>query len=166
MDNYELEKDEVILYESHVYIKEINSKGSIYLTLTSNRIIIEEKITKGFFSAKEEKNLIDIIKLEDIKVFNNKLQVTQSSDNVSLQTTNKNYNIRFDSMFSAKKFIIKINDAVTNTSSVERGVNTVKNAIDTVDDVLGLNTRETIKGVIENGIAGTLLKGINRKKKK
>ena len=33
------------------------------------------------------------------------------------------------------------------------------------DDVLGFDTRGTVKGVIENGITGTLLKGIKRKDK-
>ena len=166
MNNYELTNDEVILYESKVWIKEIKTKGSIHLILTSNKIVIEEIITTGFFSNKEEKNVIDIIKLEDIKAFNNKVQITQSTDNVNIQSKDKNYNIRFDSMFSAKKFVIKANDAITNTSITERGVKSVKSAIDTVDDVLGIDTRNTIKGVLENGIAGTLLKGINKKKKK
>ena len=35
----------------------------------------------------------------------------------------------------------------------------------TVDDVLGFDTRDTIKGVLENGIAGTLLRGIKKTKK-
>ena len=33
----------------------------------------------------------------------------------------------------------------------DRGVKKVKNAFDKVDDVLGFDTRGTVKGVIENG---------------
>ena len=46
----------------------------------------------------------------------------------------------------------------------DRGVKKVKNAFDKVDDVLGFDTRGTVKGVIENGITGTLLKGIKKEK--
>ena len=41
----------------------------------------------------------------------------------------------------------------------------IKDAINTIDDVLGIDTRNTIKGVMENGIAGTLLKGFKKKHK-
>lgn len=40
-----------------------------------------------------------------------------------------------------------------------------KGAINTVDDVLGFDTRDTIKGVLENGITGTLFNGIKKIKK-
>ena len=46
----------------------------------------------------------------------------------------------------------------------DRGVKKVKNSFDKVDDVLGFDTRGTVKGVIENGITGTLLKGIKKDK--
>lgn len=44
------------------------------------------------------------------------------------------------------------------------GGNMIKGAFNTVDDVLGIDTRGTIKGVLENGIASTLLKGFKKKK--
>ena len=37
--------------------------------------------------------------------------------------------------------------------------------IDLIDETLGLNTRDTLKGVLENGIKGTLINGIKNKKK-
>ena len=40
----------------------------------------------------------------------------------------------------------------------------LKGAIDMVDDTLGVDTRGTIKGVLEQGIKGTLLNGIGKKK--
>ena len=33
-----------------------------------------------------------------------------------------------------------------------------------VDDTLGLDTRWTIKGILENGVKGTILNGISKKK--
>ena len=44
----------------------------------------------------------------------------------------------------------------------DRGVKKVKNAFDKVDDVLGFDTRGTVKGVIENGITGVYEIGQSR----
>lgn len=72
-------------------------------------------------------------------------------------------------MFKANKFVTKVVNTITGTTTTERGADKIKGAINAVDDVLGIDTRDTLKGVIENGIAGTLIKGIhinkNHKKK-
>ena len=47
---------------------------------------------------------------------------------------------------------------------MQRGSEKIKEAIGVVDDTLGLDTRNTIKGVLEHGIKGTLLNGIAKKK--
>ena len=51
-------------------------------------------------------------------------------------------------MFKANKFVNKIVNTITGTTRMSRGVKKINNAIDTVDDVLGIDTRDTIKGVI------------------
>ena len=81
-------------------------------------------------------------------------------------TTNCKWDIiiTFDGMFKANKFIGKIVDAVTGTTFTKRSTEKIKEAFDTVDDVLGIDTRGTLKGVVENGIASTLLKGLKKKK--
>lgn len=81
-----------------------------------------------------------------------------------MQTTKNNFNINFNSIVEAMKFVTKVTDAITETTISERGTEKVKGAFNKVDDVLGFNTRETLKGVIENGITGTLLKGIKKNK--
>ena len=71
----------------------------------------------------------------------------------------------FDSKIEAMKFTNKIIDTLTGTTMSKRGADKVRDMMSTVDDVLGFDTRDTIKGVLENGIAGTLLRGIKKTKK-
>ena len=55
-------------------------------------------------------------------------------------------------------------NAVTGTTLAQRGSDVIKHAFTIVDDTLGLDTRETIKGVLENGIKGTIWNGIKKRK--
>ena len=155
--NYELKADEVILCEEVVSYSEI--KGSLQMILTSKKIVLEKE--KGII--KKQKELIDIIKLEDIKIYNEKAQVHQKGAEVNIQTVSKNIKITFDGIIKANKFVIKIVDTITDTTMTQRSTNKIKDAINVVDDVLGMDTRETIKGVMENGVVNSLLKGIKKK---
>lgn len=158
MENYELESDEVILFEDVVTHNKL--KGTLQLTLTSRKIIFEKE--KGII--KKEKILMDIINLEDIKIYNEKVQVKQKGLEVTIQTIKDNIIITFYGMLKANKFVGKLIDTVTGTTFTKRSTEKIKGAFNTVDDVLGIDTRETLKGVVENGITGTLLKGLKKKK--
>ena len=46
----------------------------------------------------------------------------------------------------------------------ERGAAKVKDGINLVDDTLGFSTVDTVKGVIENGVIGSIFGGIEKKK--
>lgn len=158
MANFELLADEVVLYEGVVTSK--NYKGSLQLTLTSHKIVLEKE--KGVF--KKERELIDIIMLETVKFYNNAAQIKQKNDTVEVQTTDKNITLVFSGMLEARKFTGKIVDAVTGTTLAKRSSDKIKDAFGMVDDTLGLDTRGTIKGILENGVKGTLLNGIGKKK--
>ena len=67
-------------------------------------------------------------------------------------------------MLEARKFAGKIVDTVTGTTLAKRSSNKIKDAFTMVDDTLGLDTRGTIKGVLEQGVKGTILNGIGKKK--
>lgn len=158
MGNYELLADEVVLYEGTVTGK--GYKGSLQLTLTSRKIILEKE--KRLF--KKERELIDEIQLEDIKVYNDAVQVKQKGDAVEIQTVSKNIALSFSGFLDARKFTGKAIDAATGTTLAKRVSTKTKGAFDIVDDTLGLDTRGTIKGLMENGVKGTLLNGIKKKK--
>lgn len=164
MDDYNLEEDEVVLYKGFVFRDDI--EGSSNLILTSKKIIFEQAktIKIGLFKTKTEKVIVDTVMLENIKIYNSKVQIQQKNSKVYVQTTKNNFNINFNSIVEAMKFVTKVTDAITETTISERGTEKVKGAFNKVDDVLGFNTRETLKGVIENGITGTLLKGIRKNK--
>ena len=161
MNNYELAKDEVILYENS-YLQEYSK-----LILTSKKIIFEKTNTVkiGLFKTKTETIVSDIIMLEDIKQYNGKPQINQKNADVNIQATEKNLTIKFYGMIEAKKFVTKITDAITGTTLFKRGTEKVKETFNTVDDVLGFNTRDTVKGVLENWLLCTLLKGTKKNNK-
>ena len=158
MTNFELLADEVVLYEGIVTSK--NYKGSLQLTLTSHKIVLEKE--KGIF--KKERELVDVIMLETVKFYNNAAQIKQKNDTVEVQTTDKNIALVFSGMLEARKFTGKIVDAVTGTTLAKRSSDKIKDAFGMVDDTLGLDTRGAIKGILENGVKGTLLNGIGKKK--
>ena len=158
MTNFELLADEVVLYEGIVTSK--NYKGSLQLTLTSHKIVLEKE--KVIF--KKERELVDVIMLETVKFYNNAAQIKQKNDTVEVQTTDKNIALVFSGMLEARKFTGKIVDAVTGTTLAKRSSDKIKDAFGMVDDTLGLDTRGTIKGILENGVKGTLLNGIGKKK--
>lgn len=158
MKNYELLADEVVLYEGSVTSK--NYKGTLQLTLTSQKIIFEKE--KGLF--KKERELIDIIPLETVKVYNGSAQAKQRGDTVEVQTVDKNIAIVFSGMLEARKFTSKIVNAVTGTTLARRSSDKIKDAFNMFDDTLGLDTRGTIKGFLENGVKGTIINGLGKKK--
>ena len=158
MANYELQAEEVILYNGAVACTA--HKGNLQLTLTSQKIIFEKE--KGLF--KKERELLDIIPLESVKFYNDTAQIKQKGSAVEVQTIQKNLTITFTNILEARKFTGKIINATTGTTLAKRSSNMIKDAFTVVDDTLGLDTRETVKGLLENGIKGTLLNGLGKKK--
>ena len=144
MATYELQPDEVILYEGNVTCK--TYKGSLQLTLTSQKVVFEKE--KGLF--KKERELVDVIPLESVKLYNDAAQIKQRGADVEVQTVGKNITIVFSGMLEARKFTAKIVNAVTGTTLATRGSNMIKDAFALVDDTLGLDTR----GVAEDRKVG------------
>lgn len=158
MGNFELQPDEVILYEGTVTSKEY--KGNLLLTLTSQKVVIEKE--KGLF--KKEREIVDVFMLDGVKRYNDVAQIKQKGDSVEIQTVEKNITISFSGMIEARKFTGKIIDAVTGTTLAKRVSDKTKDAFNMMDETLGLDTRGTIKGLLENGVKGTILNGIGKKK--
>lgn len=158
MANYDLQADEVVLYEGSATSN--IQKGSLLVALTSKKLVLEKE--KGIF--KKERELVDSIPLDTIKFYNDAAQIKQKGDTVEIQTANINLTLTFSGMIEARKFTGKIVDAATGTTLAKRSSDKIKDAFNMVDDTLGLDTRGTIKGILENGVKGTLLNGIGKKK--
>ena len=114
---------------------------------------------------KKERELIDILPLESVKVYNDIAQIKQKGATVEVQTVDKNLSIVFSGMLDARKFTGKIVDTVTGISLARRGCNKIKDAFDIIDDTLGLDTRGAIKGILENGVKGTIINGFGKRSK-
>lgn len=157
MGNFELHADEVILYEGTVTSKEY--KGNLLLTLTSQKMILEKE--KGLF--KKERELVDTVFLENVKFYNDSVQIKQKGNSVEIQTVAKNITLSFSGLLEARKFTGKIVDAATGTTLAKRVSDKTKCAFNMVDETLGMDSRGTIKGLLENGVKGTILNGIGKK---
>ena len=160
MINVQLLDDEVVLYEGSITSNQY--KGTVNLTLTSHQIVVEQE--KGFF--KKEIILLDTLPLVEVKFYDNTAQIKQKGCSVEIQTKSKNVTFTFSGLIEARKFTGKAIDAVTGTTAVERGSEKVKGAFDIIDDTLKMDTRETIKSALQQGIKGTLINGINHNKNK
>lgn len=158
MSNYQLDPEEVVLEEKDVACS--IAKGTVKMTLTSKKVVFEKQ--KGLF--KKELELVDVLSLEELKYFNGQPQITRKGHDVTVQTVSQNCTIVFASGIEAKLFLEKAMDAVTGTTVVDRGATAAKGAFGVMDDVLGIDTRETIKGVMEGGIKGALWNGIGKRK--
>ena len=113
---------------------------------------------------KKTRELVDIIELATIKFYNDTVQIKQKGSEVEIQTTSGNITFTFSGMFEAGKFKGKIVNATTGTTLAKRVSDKTKGAFEMVDETLGLDTRETIKGVLEQGVKGAIFNGIGKKK--
>ena len=158
MENFELQADEVILYEGTATSRQY--KGSLQVTLTSHKLILEKE--RGIF--KKERELLTAVSLCDIKSYNGEAQIRQKGSDVELQATTENITLSFSGILEARKFTNKAIGAATGSTAAKRGSNKVKNAFDLIEDTTGFDTKGAIKGILENGVKDALLNGIGKKK--
>lgn len=158
MGNYELLADEVILYENVVRCKV--HRGNLQLTLTSKKIVLEKE--KGLL--KKEREVVDTIPLESIKKYQEAAQISQKGTEVNIQAIEENLVLEFANKLEARKFAGKAIDAATGTTFAQRGSGKVQGAFGLIDETLGLDTRETVKGFLDHGVKGVIFGGIGKKK--
>lgn len=161
--NFEIDNDEIILFEGHAGYKENKSNSvSTRFTLTSKRMIFEKEI--GFFKTHYE--LYKEISLSDIKIFNGEVQCKQQAESVFIQTQNENISLFIGGILDARKVCSSIINTLTGTTTAERGSKKIKNAFELIDDTLGIDSRGLAGGILQNGIKGTLINGFKNKNNK
>ena len=171
MERYQLQSDETVLYEGEVikvdkYKKEsfmdsFSTPPTTELILTNKNIVLTTRIKKMF--AKEQIN-VEVFSLTDIKIYDDMPQVKQNKINVEIYLTFGEIYLDFHSKLEAAKFYQVAIQTLTGKSLATRGAEKVKDGIGLVDDTLGINTVDTVKGVLENGLAGTLFSGFKKSK--
>ncbi|MGM9683402.1 MAG: SHOCT domain-containing protein [Eubacteriales bacterium] len=171
MEHYQLQSDETVLYKGEVIKVDRNKKGSFMdsfstpptteLILTNKNIVLITRIKKMF--AKEQPN-VEVFPLDDVKVYDGMPQVKHNKINIEIYLTSGEIYVDFNSKLDALKFYQTAIQTLTGKSLATRGAEKVKGGIGLVDDTLGISTVDTVKGVLENGLAGTLFSGFKKKK--
>ena len=163
MDNYLLSPDEFTIFEEDVSWK--GKYGTSHLILTNLAIVFTRRFREGKAFHKTWQTSVDVFPLENLKMNNGSPQIRQVLTEVNIQMTNVYLEIAFNGIGSARKFASLLRENVTGKAVAERGADKVKGAIGLVDDTLGINTVETVKGFVENGVVGTVVGGIKGRKK-
>lgn len=158
MTNYTLQQNETVLYQGNVSLE--NRNGTVEMILTNLNLVFV--ITTRKFLAKSQVD-VETYPVEEIKIYNNTPQIKQKNSHVEIFLTCGEIVANFDSMFEAGKFVNSALRLLTGKSMAERSADKFKGAVGLVDDTLGINTVGTVKNVLENGIAGTLLGGFGKK---
>lgn len=135
MEKQIIADDEVILLEYDVTRDDI--KGNLHLTLTSKKILFEQKMIKGLIKKQEIKKLVDSIELSHIKIYEGNVQAIQNNQSVSIQTLEENIVVTFSTKNEASKFVSKVVDTTTGTTKVKRLMNKVKKVREDFDETLG-----------------------------
>jgi len=130
-----IDEDEVILLQYEVVREDI--KGKLYLTLTSKKILFEQKVIKGLIKKQEIKKLVDSIELSHIKLYEGSVQASQKNECVTIQALEENIVVKFASKNDASKFTNKVVDTVTGTTKIKRIMDKVKEVRESVDETLG-----------------------------
>lgn len=159
MGDYSLQADETILYERDVTIQ--GQKRTSHLMLTNLNIVITDFVKRSVL-AKEEKEFTTY-PVEDIKIYEGKPQIIQKGKNVKILFLSQELDLVFDSIIEVKKFNMAATKLVTGKSASARGSEKVKNAINIIDDTLGIDTVGTAKTVLERGVVGSLVGGVGKK---
>lgn len=171
MERYQLQPDETVLYEGEVikvdkykkasFMDSFSTPPTTELLLTNKNIVLTTRTKKMF--AKEQIN-VEVLSLADIKIYDNMPQIKQNKINVEIYLTSEEIYFDFRSKHEAAKFYQIAIQTLTGKSLATRGAEKVKGGIGLVDDTLGISTVDTVKGVLENGLAGTLFSGFKKSK--
>lgn len=155
MSNYQLEKDEVILFEGQVIVEEF--KSEVKFTLTSKKMVFEKE--EGIF--KRKLKVIDIIPLINIKVYKECSQILDESEkkiNILVQTNDKNITLSCSNAFEANKIVEEMINIKIGSNILERSLSKLKEAVTAVND-----TKDVV--VEAAGIAVSAYQLLNRRKK-
>jgi len=158
MKNYALQPNESILYSGNVFLG--TGSASVKLALTNLNLVLVITTKKLF--AKEQVQ-VDVYPVSEIKIYNDVPQIKQKEHRVEVFFTSGEVAVSFLSAREAHKFVNAAWQLITGKSMAERGSDKVKAMVGLVDNALGINTVETIKSTLENGLVGTIFGGIGKK---
>ena len=157
MIEYRLQADEVQLYSGSVYCCDSNGKAIVKnpvpFMLTNINLVFTFKTKKLF---QKEETSIEILPISNIKMYNGMPQIKHDGHMVAIFLTTCEKYLSFESKVEARKFVSQTTNLLTGQTMIERGAGKLRDTLHLVDDTLGINTIDTVKNVIENGVTGLL----------
>jgi methylthioribose-1-phosphate isomerase len=158
MGAYTLQANEVVLYKGTALVN--NSKQSSELVLTNLRFLIITRTKK--LLAKE---VVDVktYSQENVKVYNGVPQIKQNKNMVTIYFSDTVVTLEYDSIVAPIKLVSEMTKLVSGKTSIERGADKMMGVVDLVDNTLGIDSVNAIKGIVKNGVGGTLFFGIGDK---
>lgn len=162
MEPYVFKDDEVVFLETTVDREEGEEAE---LKLTNYAIVMTWTEKHGRFFNKTVEDMVLFYPLDTIKKFEGAPQIKRDGTEVTIQTIYANEKLDFPSKGEAKEFTEKVYELITGMKMAERGAKKVNGAINVVNTALGIDTMGTVTGVMQNGIIGTVLGGVGKKKK-
>lgn len=96
------------------------------------------------------------IPLSEIKIFEGQPQVKFYNETIELYLLNEVFAIIIQDKKQAKEFVSTINKQLTGKSAYERTTEKVGKAIGVIDKTFGINTVESMKEIITNGIGSKI----------
>lgn len=163
MKNFSLGPDEALLFEGSADRKKSNDKHTrqtnIYLT---NLNMIFEFVPPKIFGRGEVE--IESFPVSDIKIYNGEPQIKNNGGEVKVFFTDHEEELTFDERKKARQFTNTAFKLITGKDLGDRGADAVRSGIAKIDSALGINTTDTVVGIIENGMIKSIVGGIKGKR--
>lgn len=159
MNEYKLKSDESVLFKGNGSIEGI--KGSAKIQLTNYNIVLDISAKKNLFSKADTSVLV--YPINKIKVYKNEPQVKAKGYKVEIYLEDEQITLSFISKVEAQKFILKAKELITGKTIQSRGIGKIKDTLDMVDDTLGIDVADVAKGVLGNGVVGTIVGGLGNR---
>ncbi len=146
---YNLENDEIILYEGNVNFQ--NANKTIKFTLTNKNMLFAKE--RGLFNKKFK--IYEVIPISNIKTYKGNVQVKQKKNNITIETLDKMIDFTCPSAIEGQKIVNDILYAKTGKNIIERSNSKIKNTLKKIND-----SKEIILT-----IAGIVIPLLHRRKK-
>jgi len=159
MKDYNLQPNEVLLYKGDAYRTGTN-KGHVELLFTNLFLVLIIR-SKKLFS--KEEVYVETYPVQEIKMYSDVPQIKQESCHVELYFSHGEEAFDFSEKSEARKFVNIAFKLLTGKTIATRGAEKFNGAVGVVDKALGINTVDTVKNVLENGVVGSVLGGFHRK---
>jgi hypothetical protein len=167
MDGLELASDEVVLYAGSIskYSSVWRRRRTYSLLdavkhrvmLTNLRLVFEMEVHRplGAPVYEYESFYFDTIKTRDGRPYTKATGVV-----VDVYAADETVSITFNGKLAQMRFRRELDSAATGVAVSARRAETVRSAVGTVDDALGIDTMGTVRDVVTGSVVGTVAQGI------